>query len=64
MQFSRFKLNNIMPMNTGAIRSGAVGYIKSVIADSVKIVDLELHNDWLIATLSSDTKVKVRNSAY
>lgn len=44
-----------------AIKSSAVEYLKSIISPEVKVMDLEVHNSWLVATLSSGVIFRVKN---
>lgn len=44
-----------------AINSDKVQFIKSLLADKSKIVDLFLENSWIVAILDNGLRVKIRN---
>lgn len=47
-------------MNT-AINSEAFATLKAYLHPDVKIIDCEVHNSWLVATLSSGVIFRVKN---
>lgn len=44
-----------------AINSDAYKYLQTLIHPEVKVVDLYVHNSWLIAELNSGVTLKVKN---
>jgi len=47
-----------------AINSNALEYLNSLLDPHMKIIDLEVRNRWLRATLSSGVYFSVKNSDY
>lgn len=49
------------PKKQKAINSSALEYLKSFLAQDVKILDLYIENKWLVAELSSGVRFGVLN---
>ena len=54
-------MSQIKMIMNKAINSDKVQFIKSLLADKSKIVDLFLENSWIVAILDNGLRVKIRN---
>lgn len=48
-------------MQNKTINYDSLSYLKSLLHPDVRIIDLEVHNKWLVATLSSGIRFRVKN---